>query len=183
MLPERPWLKSAGWYSGAWGQDPYRYLLWRRWSPSAAPLLFVMLNPSTADAKADDPTIRRCIDRARRCAFGGLTVVNLYAWRSKSPGELAWQRRDGRDVVGPLNRSLVEQTIAEHDDVVVAWGGRVRLNAWMRERAEEVERLARKTLRTWCLGQTLYGEPRHPLFVSSSQPLEKWSGFGRGGAK
>ena len=77
----------------------YRYSLTRKWSD--APLLsFVMLNPSTADAKEDDPTIRRCIGFARREGAGGLIVANLYALRSSSP-EALWA---ARDPIGPQNR-------------------------------------------------------------------------------
>jgi hypothetical protein len=65
----------------------YRYTLGRTWSDEP-PVLFVMLNPSTADADVDDNTISKCIGFAKRWGHGGITVVNLYAWRATNPKEL-----------------------------------------------------------------------------------------------
>ncbi|TMF61888.1 MAG: DUF1643 domain-containing protein, partial [Chloroflexi bacterium] len=59
----------------------YRYRLWRRWDGARPVVAFVMLNPSTADARRDDPTIRRCIGFAKSWGFGGVEVVNLFAYR------------------------------------------------------------------------------------------------------
>lgn len=99
----------------------YRYSLTRKWSD--APLLsFVMLNPSTADAKEDDPTIRRCIGFARREGAGGLIVANLYALRSPSP-EALWS---ARNPIGPENlqtlAGLAAQAVDQSFPIVCAWG-------------------------------------------------------------
>ena len=63
----------------------YRYRLWRIWNGSQSRLVFVMLNPSTADGEQDDPTIRKCVGFAERLGYGGIEVVNLFAWRATDP--------------------------------------------------------------------------------------------------
>src|ERR1019366_833740 len=78
---------------------PYRYSLWRRVGESRRRVLFVMLNPSTADAIVDDPTIRRCMGFARTWGFGELEVCNLFAYRSPCPSALL----RAADPVGPSN--------------------------------------------------------------------------------
>src|SRR5262249_62207047 len=63
----------------------YRYWLTRTWDAARPAVCWLMLNPSTADAARDDPTIRRCIGLARRWGHGGIVVVNLFAWRAPDP--------------------------------------------------------------------------------------------------
>ena len=66
----------------------YRYTLTRVWSLERGLVLFVGLNPSTADAERDDPTVRRCVGYARRWGFGGVLVANLFAYRATDPRDL-----------------------------------------------------------------------------------------------
>ena len=66
----------------------YRYALWRRWAPGDDYVLLVGLNPSTADHRRDDPTIRRCIGFARDWGYSGLCVANLFAFRATYPRDL-----------------------------------------------------------------------------------------------
>jgi hypothetical protein len=147
----------------------YRYSLTRKWSD--APLLpFVMLNPSTANAKEDDPTIRRCIGFARREGAGGLIVANLYALRSPAP-EALWS---ARDPIGPRNRraliGLAAQAIAQSLPIICAWGAQARqdqIDGALRMFQTAGARLA-------CLGRTRRGAPRHPLYVRASQSLERF---------
>ncbi|AZG77445.1 DUF1643 domain-containing protein [Methylocystis rosea] len=146
----------------------YRYSLTRKWSD--APLLsFVMLNPSTADAKDDDPTIRRCIGFARREGAGGLIVANLYALRSPSP-EALWS---ARDPIGPKNRrtlvGLAAQAFAQSAPIVCAWGALAR-----QDQIDEALLMFQVSgARLACLGRTQRGAPRHPLYVRADQPLER----------
>lgn len=95
----------------------YRYLLWREWGPGPR-VLFVMLNPSTADATADDPTLRRCIAFARSWGFASLEVVNLCAYRTPSPAIL----RSHPDPIGPDNPVHVASAISRASLTVAAWG-------------------------------------------------------------
>lgn len=137
----------------------YRYSLRRAWGegPIAA---WVLLNPSTADAKRDDPTIRRCIDFSRRWGFGALEVVNLFALRATEPSVL----RRARDPVGPRNDRAISRAMERADAVVAAWGAH---GAWG-ERASEVRRLL--PAGTLALGVTARGEPAHPLYLPAQRP-------------
>jgi hypothetical protein len=148
------------------GTGPYRYLLTRRWN--GRPLIaFVMLNPSSADAADDDPTIRRCIGFARREGAGGIAVLNLYALRSPTPrGLLAHS-----DPEGPLNeRSWGEVlTDARIGAIVAAWG------AFGRHRLPASKALDAHRSDSWlCLGRTADGSPRHPLYARGDTPLVPW---------
>src|SRR3989449_11540410 len=95
----------------------YRYALWRRWA-AGPQVLFVMLNPSTADAQRDDPTIRRCIGFARRWGCGGIEVVNLFALRATDPRRLRYTR----DPVGPENVAHLARAAGRASLVGAAWG-------------------------------------------------------------
>ncbi len=66
----------------------YRYALWRTWDESKPFAMFVGLNPSTADELEDDPTIRRCINFSKLWGYGGLCMVNLFAYRATDPTAL-----------------------------------------------------------------------------------------------
>ena len=124
---------------------------------------FVMLNPSTADALQDDPTIRRCIDFARRWQYDTLVVRNLFAYRATDPKELL---NPNVDVVGG-NRAEIELTTALTANMVIAaWGAGAPFG-----RGERVLKLWRDTFpkkEIYCLGKTKNGHPRHPLYVAGS---------------
>ena len=77
----------------------YRYGLWRIWNWQLPNAVFIMLNPSTADAETDDPTIRRCVGFARSWDLGGVHIANLFALRASDPGELA----NAQDPIGSAN--------------------------------------------------------------------------------
>jgi hypothetical protein len=144
-----------------------RYLLTRQWADEPA-LPFVMLNPSTASAAVDDPTIRRCMGFARREGAGGLVVANLFTWRATQPAELL----SVPDPIGEHADAFLRLVAGDGGRVVVAWGahqlapkrGRQVL-ATLREAGAEVV----------CLKLTRDGEPGHPLYVrgdAALRPLE-----------
>lgn len=143
----------------------YRYLLTRktkcplRWVRNA---LFIMLNPSTADATNDDPTIRRCIGFAEREGCTDLTVVNLFAFRATNPKDLL----KCSDPVGPLNDHFLAEQIEKHRTgiIVAAWGS----HPLAKERAEEVAGSLGPFV---CLGKTKNGSPKHPLYLKGDSPL------------
>lgn len=136
----------------------YRYRLWRSWGvgPRA---VWCMLNPSTADALDDDPTIRRCVDFAKVWGFYGIEVVNLFAYRATDPRELARVSNP----IGPRNFDALD-LITRARSVVCAWGdGVLRLP---RERyAAQIETLREEAAELVCLGTTSRGQPRHPLYL------------------
>lgn len=139
----------------------YRYCLIRQWAdgPTCG---FIMLNPSTADATLDDPTIRRCIGFAKREGCGGLLVANLFAFRATDPRKMA----DADDPIGPHADEHLRR-IADTVDgpLIAAWGAH-----WMAgERAEQVKSTFGNRL--MCLGVTKDGHPRHPLYVKADAPL------------
>lgn len=144
----------------------YRYALWRVWDRDADRVAFVMLNPSTADARRDDPTIRRCIGFARAWGFGSMEVVNLFAYRTPRPDVL---RRASRPV-GPENDRHVLRAARRAERVVVAWGGR---GSW-RGRDEEVMRMLARGGTIYCIGRTASGHPRHPLYARKELGLVRF---------
>lgn len=146
---------NAAWFSGC---GRYRYRLARRWTDSwDLPAVFVMLNPSTADAFVDDPTIRRCVAFAKAWRCRRLIVVNLYALRATDPREL-WKVDDP---VGPENDAHLEDaayTAARYGGpLVAAWGANAKP-----ERVEQILAIPHMN-RLTALGTTLAGAPKHPL--------------------
>jgi hypothetical protein len=146
------------------GDRKYRYLLVRRWAQGPPTMTMIMLNPSTADASADDPTIRRCVALARRCDCAALEVVNLFALRSPYPKALL----AAADPVGPRNDELIAEHCLPGRLVVAAWGARGDL---MGRDAEVTAALAARGVQLHCLGLTHGGKPRHPLYLPADQPL------------
>lgn len=150
----------------------YRWILWRHWDDTLPALGWIMLNPSTADATTDDPTIRRCIGFAKRDGYGGIRVANLYGLRATDPAELL----DADDPIGQPDGTRPgtqydpwSYLIFACTDVVLAWGAVHRL---LRDRADQVA--AYDWSHKLCLGATKHGQPRHPLYVKADQPLSPW---------
>lgn len=146
----------------------YRYRLTRRWGegPTA---LFIMLNPSTADASEDDPTIRRCIGFAKREGCGALEVVNLMAYRATDPKTLP----SDSTAVGPDNADHVFTAASEADGpIIAAWGAH---KAAGRYAPGFLHGFAVRGLRLMCLKKTAAGAPGHPLYVKADAPLLPFS--------
>ena len=147
----------------------YRYHLVRGWGRGSGCVVFVMLNPSTADGAADDPTIRKCAGFARRRGAASLSVVNLYAYRATKPAELCRAARDGRDIVGPDNDAFIQRAMGRVgvSDVVFAWGAlSAQRPPGMRDRVQQVIELAQYVRqRPVCLARSNDGDPRHPLML------------------
>lgn len=134
----------------------YRYSLTRGWNASRPPCVFILLNPSTANATVDDPTIRRCIGFARDWGYGSLEVVNLFALRATNPRQL----RLSLDPVGEKNDEHIARAVKSASRVVAGWG----IHGSLRGRDRAVLRMLRST-EVVCLGTTEGGHPRHPLYV------------------
>ena len=138
----------------------YRYGLSRVWDERKPVLLFIMLNPSTADAEQDDPTIRRCIAFAKSWGYGGLLAGNLFGLRATDPSLLY----ENSDVVGEENDKHLIQMAALCKRVVFAWGN----HGILHERGIAVKSLFPKA---WCIGKNKNGQPRHPLYLSADSKL------------
>jgi hypothetical protein len=139
--------------------ERYRYLLWRVWRlPTSHWLNMVMLNPSTADAWQNDPTVTRCERRAREAGFDGLYVTNIFGWRATNPYDL--YKLD--DPVGPENDLTLVETAALSQLVVCAWGNHGQL----RGRSAKVQELLTGIPLTALRVSKLTGEPYHPLYLS-----------------
>ena len=143
----------------------YRYTLRRQWDESKPSALFVMLNPSTATALLDDPTIRRCIGFAKAWGYGGLLVGNIFAMRSTNPHVL--YKAD--DPIGVDNDVALVNLHHEAVLTVAAWGVHGKLNG----RGDRVLQLlvghaypGRLGGPVYCLGTTKEGYPRHPLYIA-----------------
>lgn len=131
----------------------YRYELRRAWDPSKPAVAFIGLNPSTADAEAEDNTSRVCISYARRWGFGSLLLANLFAYRATDPSLL----RQVADPVGPGNDRWLERMASEAELVVCAWGDAGALNG----RDLEVLSILKNP---HCLTRLKSGRPGHPLY-------------------
>lgn len=150
----------------------YRYTLWREWDATKPAFVVIGLNPSTADETADDPTIRRCIGFAKREGCGKLVMLNLFAFRATKPCDCF----AAVDPVGPLN----DATIAEYANcveprikfVVAAWGAGANPT-----RASRVTAMFGSL---YCFGRTKIGQPKHPLYLAASTPLEPYRGRSSG---
>ncbi|HKN57138.1 MAG TPA: DUF1643 domain-containing protein [Amycolatopsis sp.] len=140
----------------------YRYHLSRTWDARSPRLAWLMLNPSTADALVDDPTIRRCMRFARDWMFGGIEVVNLFAYRATKPAEL---ERCPVDVVGPDNYEWIRQTAERCPVFVLAWGAHKQATPLVVGNALAAIGTRSKLYQ---LGSTASGAPRHPLYVKAN---------------
>jgi hypothetical protein len=141
----------------------WRYDLWRVWDRGKPTIAFVALNPSTADEKKNDPTIRRCLRFAREWGYGTMHMLNAFGYRATDPRDM----KAADDPVGPGNDEAILDTASRADFVVVAWG----VHGTHRQRDEQLRELL-EDVDLWCLGLTKEGQPRHPLFMrASTQPL------------
>jgi hypothetical protein len=151
----------------------YRWTLWREWpmkdgeerqgnGDGRAYVMFIGLNPSTADETQDDPTIRRCIGFAKSWGFGTLCMTNLFAFRATSPKDLFAEP----EPVGQLNDSYLENCARDACIVIAAWG---KHGAYRKREADVAIRFACldkfSGKQFQCLGRNRDGSPRHPLYL------------------
>jgi hypothetical protein len=145
----------------------YRYALTRNSLLLPGPhryCAFCLLNPSTADERANDATVTRCVGFARNWGFTGIYIVNLFALRATYPSEL----RTCREPIGPDNDRWLLTVCRNADLVVLGWGN----NGDLGNRGRIViEKLRTAGIVLNCLGCTKTGEPRHPLYLSYKEQL------------
>jgi hypothetical protein len=143
----------------------FRWVLTRCWDSTRRMLCWIMLNPSTADAEVDDATIRACVQYARAWGYGGIWVVNLYAYRATDPADLV---RAGCPA-GPCNDDVIAWAVQASGAVMVAWGAVPEAVPRAIEVFDLLEELGVTDI--YCLGTTKAGAPRHPLRNSAALPM------------
>jgi hypothetical protein len=129
----------------------YRYQLSRIWDEAKPKVLFIMLNPSTADTINDDPTIRRIVKFSKSWGYGGLYVGNLYAFRSTDPKGLL----STDDPIGPDNIPHIKTLLGLSERVIYAWGNNEREPDWLSELVDS----------PYCIDISKKGVPKHPLYL------------------
>lgn len=134
----------------------YRYALWRTWQEHEGHVMFIGLNPSTADETKDDPTIRRCIGYAKSWGFGGIYMLNIFAYRATRPREL----NNIGDPIGSENNRYLQMHLDVASLNIACWGNH---GAYMNRGLEVIELLGKTNLS--CLGITAEGHPKHPLYL------------------
>ncbi len=135
----------------------YRYVLWRWWNRRKAYVMFIGLNPSTADETNDDPTVRRCMNFASDWGYGGLCMTNLFAFRATEPRNML----EHPEPVGDKNDAWLLRLSREAGIIIAAWGTK----GAHRHRDEAVCAMLENLN---CLGLTKAGYPRHPLYLSKN---------------
>lgn len=152
----------------------YRYSLWRAWGkgPNAFNrLVFVGLNPSTADQTVNDATVRKWIGFAKRWGYFGFTAVNLFAYRATNPKDIP----PIMSSVGMFNDVELEKCFKSALMIVPCWGRSDKLHRFLRYRVTDVAATLRNYHRkTYCLGFTNQGDPRHPLMLPYTTELVPW---------
>jgi hypothetical protein len=144
----------------------YRYRLDRRWSGGEGLCGFIMLNPSTADERSDDPTIRRCIGFAKSWGYSGLIVGNLFAFRATVPTVLLAARDP---VGGGANALALADLIDEAALIICAWG---QFSGVGEHGGQAIALIRSRGRLPHCLGLTRQGAPRHPLYLPArTQPV------------
>jgi hypothetical protein len=138
--------------------EKYRYVLERRWGTTSDNVInFVLLNPSTADASQDDPTVKACIQFAKNLGFNGLLITNLFAFRATDPIKM----KSCKYPHGSKNDRYIEDAAKKSKMIIVAWGN----HGTHCDRDKEVIKLLSPIKNLFCLGITASGNPKHPLYI------------------
>ena len=136
-----------------------RFSLSRIWDQKKPKLLYIMLNPSIADDKRDDPTIKRLIFFTKKFRYGGFYVANLFTQITPYPKELNMDNLSKKN-----NLKIINDLIKKSDSIVYAWGNLV---SEPRELLEIIDS-------PLCFGKNLNGTPKHPLYLPSNSKLLKF---------
>lgn len=139
----------------------YRYALWRTWDDALPMVLFIGLNPSTADVEHNDPTARRCIGFAQRWGYGGVYMTNLFAYKATQPAQL----KAAAEPIGPKTDTWLMRLYHSTDVAIAAWGNHGNFRGR--------DRIVRQMLpRLHYLRLTQQGQPAHPLYLKADlQPI------------
>lgn len=145
----------------------WRYNLVRVWDKSLPRCCFIMLNPSIADDKVDDPTTRRVMNMEKKWGYGSHEAVNLFALVSTDPKGLKSFEKIFGSPVGPRNDEYIMKAVERASSVVVAWG----THGVFHGRNHDVLNMLHG-YNLHCLGRTKHGHPRFPLYLPKETELE-----------
>ena len=146
----------------------YRYDLWRVWNRSKPQILFIGLNPSTADEITNDATVRRCIGFTHLWGFGGFHLANLFAYRATLPSQL----KLAPDPVGPENDAWLQCLVAKINIWVLCWGNQgklLRRDEWMHHLI-----LDHGSQKAFYLANTRQAQPQHLLYLPANAELKPY---------
>lgn len=129
----------------------YRYLLTRIWDEAGPMAMCIGLNPSNANAEKNDPTIRLLIDRLDYLGYGGLRMVNLYAYISSKPKALF----EVPDALGD-NDLWISNAAANVGDVIFCWGDFKNISF-------RAKQMINQFPDAYCFGKSKSGAPIHPM--------------------
>ena len=141
----------------------YRYALWRIWNEEKPVVMFICLNPSTADEEQDDPTLIRCISYSKLWGYGGVIISNLFAFRATNPGDL----KKVKDPMGDENDKWLKSLSEKADIIVGAWGNHGELLLRGRAVINIFEEM-------YCLKINKTGQPAHPLYQPKNLKPKKF---------
>jgi hypothetical protein len=145
----------------------YRQLLTRTWNRDLPSVLFIGMNPSTADAEVDDPTVRKECGFARDHGFGSLHKCNVMDYRATNPKSLL---KTGVVPASVSNLPTIAHQLTLVSTVVCVWG---RLHPALTPHAEAVKHLIRQNgMAVVCLGTNIDGSPKHPLYLKSTTKFQ-----------
>lgn len=147
----------------------YRYSLERIWDPYNGNCCFIGLNPSTADHKEDDATIRVCTNFAKRWGYGSLTMVNLFAFRATKPKELL----TAIDPIGLETQRYIDRAVSEANLIIAAWGA----HEMARHRGHDTFKRITRCRVVHCLATTKSNHPRHPLRIPRETKPQPFDGY------
>ena len=133
-----------------------RFTLKREWDKSKNKILYIMLNPSLADDKKDDPTIRRLIGFTKKFNYGGFLVGNILSTITPNPKEI-----DKSLVISDRNLKELLKLINKVDQIVYAWGNNIKEPNILKEVVNNPK----------CFGKNLNGTPKHPLYLNGNTPI------------
>ncbi len=135
----------------------YRYVLWRKWNKSLPTIMFIGLNPSTANEHENDPTILKCINYSKNWGFGGFYITNLFAYRTFSPAIL----KKNNSPVGQKNNYWILKTSKLTKKTIACWGD----HGTFQDRDVQVKKLISQL---YCININKTGQPSHPLYQKSN---------------
>lgn len=166
MFPQDAWASFSN-------DDKYRYKLGRIISEGRKSVLWIMLNPSTANAFILDPTLRKCREFSKRWGYNIMLVGNVFAYRSTDPKGLY----KIKDPLGKENKKAIEEMALDYNnsecDIICGWGQEKIVDKYKKQINDMLLPFAMEKM-LYCLGTNKNGSPKHPLYLPYTTKLRKF---------